>query len=160
MASEYGKRIQRGLAPVLKARGYSKSGATWRKRNDLTIGVLNLQGSAWGPHFYVNLGIYFRALGDRDRPTEYHCHIRTRLGELVPDRSRLDALLDFETAFDEEPRIQEIVELIVEFGLPWLDAFSTIEGARERCDFRNRNGLWITVEAREFLKNQGESGRI
>lgn len=157
MASEFGKRIQRGLAPVLKARGYAKSGATWRKRNDETVGVLNLQGSAWGPLFYFNLGIYFRALGDHARPSENHCHIRTRLGQLVPDQSRLNALLDFETPFDEGARIQEIVEIVVEFGLPWLDTLSTIEGVRERCDFRNRNDLWITVEAREFLNNHGAS---
>lgn len=157
MASEYSKQIQRGLAPVLKARGFAKSGATWRKRNDETIGDLNLQGSAWGPLFYVNLGIFFRALGDRDRPSECHCHIRTRLGERVPDRGRLNALLDFETAFDEDARIQEIVALVVECGLPWLDALSTIEGARELCEIRNRDDLWITVRAREFLKNSGES---
>jgi hypothetical protein len=157
MASENSKRMQRGLAPALKARGFAKTGATWRKQNDETVRVFNIQGSAWGPHFYVNLGIYFRALGDRDRPRENHCHIRTRLSELVPDRSRLNALLDFETAFDKDARIQEVVAHVVEFGLPWLDALSTIEGACERCAFRKSDSHWITEEAKGFLQNQGVS---
>src|SRR5262245_38923985 len=108
MASEKSKWLQQALAPALKQRGFKKSGATWRKWSAEAIGVLNLQGSQWGPSFYINLGVYFRALGDRDQPTECHCHIRTRLGALVPDWRRLDALLDFEQPVLDDIRARDL----------------------------------------------------
>ena len=152
MASENSKRLQQALAPALKERGFKKSGATWRKVSDEGIGVLNLQGSQWGPSFYINLGVYFRALGDRDQPTEYHCHVRTRLTELVPDRERLNALLDFEKPVQEGVRVRELETLVVEHGLPWLHRVSTIEGAREYCSSQAPRSPWVTKEAREFLE--------
>ena len=152
MASENSKRLQQALAPTLKQRGFKKSGATWRKESGESIGVLNLQGSQWGPSFYINLGVYFRALGDRDQPTEYDCHVRTRLSELVPDRERLNALLDFEKPVQENARVRELETLVVEHGLPWLDNVSTIEGAREYCSSQAPKSPWVTKEARAFLE--------
>ena len=152
MASENNKRLQQSLAPALKQRGFKKSGATWRKESSEAIGVLNLQGSQWGPSFYINLGVYFHALGDRDQPTEYHCHVRTRLCELVPDRERLNALLDFEKPVQENVRVQELETLVVDHGLPWLDTVSTIDGAREYSSSQAQKSPWVTKEARAFLE--------
>src|SRR5258705_1657189 len=121
MASENSKWVQQALAPALKLRGFKKSGATWRKEGGEAIGVLNLQGSQWGPSFYVNLGVYFRALGDRDKPIEYHCHVRTRLTELVPDRERLNAILDFDKLVRDDIRAREFATLVIDHGLPWLE---------------------------------------
>ncbi|MEW6684564.1 MAG: DUF4304 domain-containing protein [Nitrospirota bacterium] len=152
MASQNNKWLQQALAPALKQRGFKKSGATWRKGNADAIGVLNLQGSQWGPSFYINLGVYFRALGDNDHPTEYHCHVRTRLSELVPDRLRLNALVDFENPMDDGVRAREIETLIANHGLPWLDSVSTVAGAREYCKSQAPRSPWITREARAFLE--------
>lgn len=155
MASENSKRLQRALAPALKQRGFKKSGATWRKGSDDAIGVLNLQGSQWGPSFYLNLGVYFRALGDSDQPAEYHCHVRTRLTDLVPDGERLNGLLDFEKPVSEDVRVRELETLIVDHGLPWLHAVSTIEGARQYCRSQSPKSPWVTKEARAFLETTG-----
>jgi len=151
MASENNKWLQQALAPALKQRGFKKSGATWRRGSGDAIEVLNLQGSQWGPSFYVNLGVYFRALGDRDQPTEYQCHVRTRLDEIVPDRARLHALLDFEHPIPESDRARELETLVANHGVPWLDTVSTVEGAREYCNSQAARSPWITKEARAFL---------
>ena len=153
MASENNKWLQLALAPALKLRGFKKSGATWRKETGDAIGVLNLQGSQWGPSFfYINLEVYFRVLGDRDQPPEYHCHIRTRLSELVPDRERLNALLNFEQPVEDNVRARELETLVLEHGLPWLDTVSTVEGAREYCSSQAPKSPWVTKEARAFLE--------
>ncbi len=152
MASEYNKWLQRALAPALKQHGFKKSGATWRKESGEGIRVLNLQGSQWGPSFYINLGVYFRALGDDDKPTEYHCHVRTRLCELVPDRDRLNSLLDFGQTVLDDVRARELEALVANHGLPWLDIVATIQGAREYCRSQPRRSPWVTKEARAFLE--------
>jgi hypothetical protein len=151
MASEYNKRLQQTLAAVLKLRGFKKSGATWRNESSNAVGVLNLQGSQWGRSFYVNLGVYFTALGNEKAPCEYHCHVRTRLTELVPDRERLNELLDFDKPIQENVRFQELEALVVEHGLPWIASVSTIHGAREYCSSQSPKSPWVTKEARAFL---------
>ncbi|MBE7466314.1 MAG: DUF4304 domain-containing protein [Planctomycetes bacterium] len=153
MASENNKWLQRVLGPAAKLRGFKKSGATWRKEAVDAIGVLNLQGSQWGPSFYINLGVYFRALGDHDQPSEYHCHVRTRLSELVPDRERLNTLLNFERPVEDNVRARELEALVLKYGLPWLDTVSTVEGAREYCCSLVSKSPWVTKEARAFLES-------
>jgi hypothetical protein len=151
MASENSKQLQQALAPALKQHGFQKSGATWRKVNDEVVTVLDIQGSQWGPSFYINLGAYLRELGDRARPAERHCHLRTRLTALVPDRGRLCALLDFESSIPEELRARELESLVVEHALPWLDAVSTIDGARRYCASPARDALSVSAEARALF---------
>lgn len=133
MPSEENKKLQLALAPALKTRGFTKERATWRKPNAGSICVLNLQGSQWGPSFYVNLGVYFRALGTKNSPTEYHCHLRARLTDLVSERERVNDLLDFEKTIPPEVRFKELEEAILSHGIPWLDRVSTIPGARGYC---------------------------
>jgi hypothetical protein len=152
MASENSKRLQLALVPALKQRGFKKAGPTWRKASDEAIGLLNVQGSQWGPSFYIKLGVYFRALGDSDRPTEHHCHLRTRLIDLVTDRERLNGLLDFDKPVQEEVRVRELETLVIEHALPWPDAVSTVEGARRYCNTQAPNSSLVTKEAREFLR--------
>ena|SRR5688572_12935410 len=151
MASENNKWLQRALATALKQHGFKKLGATWRNDLGPTIGVINLQGSQWGPSFYINLGVYFRALGHRHQPAEVDCHIRTRLHELVPDRARLITLLDFEHVIQEDIRARELEALVVKYGLPWLTAVSTVQGARDYCATIHDKSPFVTKEARAFL---------
>ncbi|MBK9409254.1 MAG: DUF4304 domain-containing protein [Gemmatimonadetes bacterium] len=62
MASDNSKWLQHALTPALKAAGFQEGREQlWRRTNATTVGVLSLQGSQWGPSFYVNLGVYFRA---------------------------------------------------------------------------------------------------
>lgn len=64
----------------LKARGFKKSGATWRLQQAGSIAVLNAQKSPWGGGtFYLNLGVYFPELGSEPAPTENKCHVQARL---------------------------------------------------------------------------------
>lgn len=151
MTSDHARWLQRALAPALKAAGFRKAGATWRKTNATTIRVFNLQGSQWGPSFHINLGVYFRALGDDESPNEAVCHLRLRLSELVPDRRRCGELLNFEAPIPEAVRAREVEALVVGHALPWLEALSTIPGAREYCSIERPSRPWMTKEAATLL---------
>lgn len=151
MASENNKRLQRALAPTLKTRGFRKSAATWRKDVGDAIAVVSLQGSQYGPSFYLNLGVYFYAVGDRTDPLEYHCHIRTRLSKLVPDEQRLVELLDFEQPVPDHIRFAELEKLLVGHGLPWLELVSTPEGALQYGRSLPAGSAWVTRDGARFL---------
>lgn len=68
------------IHPLLKASGFRRSNATWRKDQGESIAVFNVQKSAWGGGvYYVNIGVYLHALGSEASPTENKCHVRRRL---------------------------------------------------------------------------------
>jgi hypothetical protein len=108
--SDSKKKLETALAPVLKAAGYRKRARTWHREWTDTLTVFNIQKSQWSDQFYLNCGIYLKALGDAQHPPEYECHIRERMDQLVPDAERLNRLLDFHWALGENTRLSEIVE--------------------------------------------------
>jgi hypothetical protein len=70
----------KAVCPQLKAHGFRKSNATWRKEQGESVAVFNVQKSSWGGGtYYVNVGAYFHALGDDASPTENKCHVQLRL---------------------------------------------------------------------------------
>src|SRR4051812_3354033 len=76
--SESQSSIEQVIAERLKPLGYLKRATTWHRERDQLISVLNLQKSQWGEGWYINLGVYLRALGDEERPPEARCHVRCR----------------------------------------------------------------------------------
>jgi hypothetical protein len=73
------------VSPLLKAQGFRKSNATWRRSESESIAVFNVQQSPWGGGvYYVNVGVYFRELGSLLAPTENKCHVQRRLDVETP----------------------------------------------------------------------------
>ena len=70
----------KSVHPLLKAVGFRKSSATWRKDQGESVAVFNVQKSPWGGGtYYLNIGVYFRALGSEVLPTENKCHVQRSL---------------------------------------------------------------------------------
>jgi hypothetical protein len=150
MPSPNSKLLQQALAPMLKVAEFKKTSSTWHRQRQAVIAVVNLQGSQWGPAFYVNLGVYFRELGGKDRPCEAECHIRSRLDGHVEDRARLAQLLDFEFNLDLHSRGVELSQTLKESGLRWLDYVETPQGAKEWCE-RHPKSPFMAGVLREYL---------
>jgi hypothetical protein len=73
------------IAPLMKAQGFKKSNATWRRSDPESIAVFNIQKSSWGGGvYYINVGVYFSALGSSLAPTENKCHVQRRLDVETP----------------------------------------------------------------------------
>ena len=151
MASEDYKLLQRAFAPGFKERGFLKDGPTWRKASEDAIVVFNIQGSQWGRQFYLNLGAYFRALGRDDRPLESRCHVRLRVSDLVPDRTRLNDLLDFERPIAASDRLAELAELVSAWGVPWLHAMLSCDTAGSYLRRHADRPVFVTRDARPLL---------
>jgi hypothetical protein len=74
------EEFKKAIAPILKSGGFRRSGTTWRRHQEESMAVFNVQKSQWGGGvFYINLGTYFRALGSNESPMEYNCQVRVRL---------------------------------------------------------------------------------
>lgn len=143
--------MQQALAAAMKAHGFLKAGPTWRKTTDDAVAVFNIQGSQWGRQYYVNLGTYFRAAGDRGKPCEYHCHIRMRLTDVVPDSSRLNDLLDFEKPMELAQRLDELTTLVQSRAIPWLETMATRKGARDFLQASPSPSPLVTLQAKIIL---------
>jgi len=85
--------FKKAINPLLKSNGFVRAGVTWRKDQGESIAVFNVQKSGWaGGVYYLNLGVYFRALGTENAPTENRCHVRVRLDPADPDTVATSAL--------------------------------------------------------------------
>jgi hypothetical protein len=103
--------------PLLKTHGFKRNGATWRREQDESIAVFNVQKSGWGDGvFYINIGVYFRAIGPEVAPPENRCHVRTRLQVGEPS----------------------IVETI---AISWFDARATLAQASALSEQDSKHGL-------------------
>jgi hypothetical protein len=149
------RQLAGALAPVLKVAGYRKRALNWHRESKDTISVFNLQRSQWGDQFYINCAIYLKALGSEKTPPEYRCQVRTRIDDLVPRRSRLSALLDFEKKLKEETRLRELVTLVTSFALPWLEKYAEIEELKSLVCSDKASHMAIDRTIREhFTRNE------
>lgn len=61
------------ITPQLKTMGYKKRNNTWAKQSDPEMNifiVINIQGSQYDKKdYYMNLGVYIQALGQKNIPT-------------------------------------------------------------------------------------------
>ena len=130
--------IKVGLHPTLKREGFIKSSRTFRRARLNCTQIVNVQGS-WTNYreegqFTINLAVYFpeaaRLHGQfkiTNRPTIMDCMIDQRIGVLMPIRQ--DYWWDFDSKTDLDKIAKEVVSACMDFGLPWLERHSTIEGA-------------------------------
>jgi hypothetical protein len=109
--TDLGKLLEAGVHRALKPLGYTKRRSTWWRDRETVIPVVNLQKSQWSDDWYLNLGVYHKALGPDITPNEHGCHIRTR-AEAIAGRALprdADALSDFVAAI----------------AVPWLGSLAT-----------------------------------
>lgn len=132
--------VQAVLAPFFKWREFRKAGRTFRKEGEPgVIQVINLQAGMYEVEpsslttdyygkFTVNLGIaiaeaYELQTGKpfKKAVQEHECTIRARLGELL--RGSPDLWWDL--AGEAEAVAHDVIGLLVDHGLPFLERFSS-----------------------------------
>jgi Domain of unknown function (DUF4304) len=134
--------VQAALRVALKPKGFRKQGRTFnRTTTDGLIQVMNLQMGAFDPpgyvpipalsqsfygSFTVNLGVYVpevaRLLGyERNGIVqEYHCCVRSRLGELGPERGDI-----WWRADQPAQAAHDVLMRLERDGLPFLELFGS-----------------------------------
>ena len=137
------------LAPLMKEKGFRKSGANFWRDNENVIDVLNIQKSqwndAWKASFYVNLGAYWKAY-HRDRgtefkskfPREYDCTVFSRV--LEPTVKTWSLLPNSE--LDQFGSI--LTETVDQIALPWFDEMHSATNIRNHL---KRQGIADNFES-------------
>jgi hypothetical protein len=127
--------VQTAVAAVARAGGFKGGPRTWRKEVPLGLAVLNLQKSSWGPQYYINFGVYVRALGPLTEPRAEQCHYSARAEstfsaseEWQPER--WEDLLNLECVESDEVRQREIEMFLSEDVLPFMEQIGTDAGLR------------------------------
>jgi len=119
------------LSEPLRAAGYKKNGRTFRRSLDDGVQVINVQASVSNAgssgRFTVNLGVYFATLADlggigrlTDNPSESDCHLRCRIGHLLPGRQ--DLWWEVGEHQDNSSVVGDVRRACTGKGLAWLDA--------------------------------------
>lgn len=144
--------IRLTFARTAKAMGYEERSEAWYRVGESVVSVLHLQKSQFGPRYYVNLAVWFRALGDEKYPKERQCHLRTRLEEIVtPEQAqRLDSLLDCEHPVDEDVRAESLNQFFHE-SLGWFSSFASLDDFRSPAAPELLQACLLTGPAAEFL---------
>lgn len=116
------------LKPLFKAEGFKKSKSNWYKLTNDLIFVFNVQASLYSEEYYINVGIYIKALGNESTPPEFRCHIRSRINDIKP----------FEEIFKE--------------AMEWFQIHDSMEKLKE-LNYNNKLPLTTTIAATDYLSN-------
>ena len=146
-AAEAMKSLITTVQPALKKLGYRRRRSTFNRtvQPDSLVHVINFQMGPFDPpgtveipglrpslygRFTINLGVWIPGIPEPGFPSpkdrtgkiinEYNCHIRIRLGHLLPEQAdtwwRLDVPAD--------ALASDISEAISMYALPWLSRFT------------------------------------
>lgn len=146
--------IMEALSECVPAEGFRRKASTWYSDKEQTILLVNLQRSRWGPQYYVNLAVWVKALGPAALPKEADCHIRCRLGALVPEEmeTTVSALLDLENGLGDIDRKTAVAALLRQYGLPVLKECSTLDGIGRLLKGDALKGAAVQVKLLQLLK--------
>lgn len=137
--------IKEKLSPVLKKRGFKKSGLTWNKNCQEFIQVINIQRSKYyDPELIditLNMGIFytpvFEIVWDKTAPKiakEVDCLLRTRIGPvLMNDFSgkTKDQWWRIEPNTDVDRIALEFLNNLESTVMPFLDSFTDLYKIKE-----------------------------
>jgi hypothetical protein len=121
--------VQQAVDDVLRARSYSRRSGSWYRTQRETVAVINLQRSNFSSAYYLNIALWFSALGADLYPKEHHCHVRTRIDRIVADARTVALALDPESAVEADQRTRVISDALT-VADDLLTACSTLEGCR------------------------------
>ena len=83
------KTFKKSIAAPLEMAGFVKTGQSWYLDGKDAIVVVNLQKSDFDEQYFINMGIWLKALGENAFPQENLCHICLRAERLFPEQREL-----------------------------------------------------------------------
>lgn len=116
-----------------------------------TIVVLNLQKSDFNEQYYVNVGIWLKALGSSTFPAENKCHIQASLTSLfAPEFDAIERACHLLSATEEDlARLVSITKTVV---VPFCVSCLHIHGLKERYGNGQFKGALVFKEANQLLQ--------
>lgn len=136
------KSLESSIGPMLVAVGFKKKASTWYRETEGSLQVVDLQKSAYGLQFYLNLccvpkGMYVEGM---PTPKEHKCPIRVRLADVYPERgTQVGDVFDLERAgVSDVQRREQLNEIINKLVLPFFERTASAHALRDAI----RQGLF------------------
>mgnify|MGYP003579996126 FL=1 len=147
--------VQRAFDRFGNESGFEKKSRSWYSRSDEVVSISNLQKSNYGPQYYVNQSFWLRGIEDLQYPKSHHAHIVARLEGLLPSlEERLSKLLDLESDYGEEERVDELVSVLNSHLLPLIRQADSISGLRAMANSGTFASAGIRGPAQLVLSEQ------
>jgi len=117
------KTFKKAFATPFENAGFVKNGQSWYLDGKDAIIVVNLQKSDWEDMYYINIGIWLKALGETSFPRENQCHLMYRAESLFPDNREL-LLLGCSLEKGNLQLLNDLTEFIQNQLIPLLQGFT------------------------------------
>ena len=149
------QRLVSLLDDSLIARGFLRKASSWYRQSGGVLQVFNLQKSAYGGQFYVNLCFVPEGMEVDGMPTppEHKCPIRIRLDSVYPERSdQIKEVFDLEDmGLGDEGRAVSVTGLMRELVLPFMAAHDEVAKIRQAIAQGAFKSGAVSLAARRFL---------
>ena len=133
--------------------GLKKKSGRWYRHCEDVIVVVDLQKSYWGNSYYVNMGFFLRALGEKLFPLGRECPISVRLESLGQDQqSRIEKILNLEYDIADDQRLKELSDFLDSYLRPALERGCSMVGLRTMVDDGTLSNARVTGEAETLLR--------
>jgi hypothetical protein len=143
------KLVHEAIGEAVRAFRFEKSGSRWYHDASESVLLIAPQKSQYDAVYFLNLGIYFRELGEEVRPREEICHVRGRIETLIPEVQRDDIrrALDFGgDSLDSAKRANLIAHAVEAHAVPLLLRCCTMEGLRAELRSAESRRLTLTKD--------------
>lgn len=108
--------LRKSVDNVLRPEAFQRKASSWYLDGSDAVLLFNLQKSDFDEKYYVNIGIWLKALGCEKFPTENRCHIQARLTSLFPDQV---VLIERGCRLDATPAdLEDFLRLVKEEFVP------------------------------------------
>jgi len=130
--AEFDQMLAEDVRPLLREHGFAKQSRTFRRRRADVWHLLNFQKSTSSTRAAVKFTVNVCVASDRLRgvswlpegtkpPAERECHVRARIGSLVPERT--DLWWRLSTPQDRRAVAAEVHNALLEHAIPFLERF-------------------------------------
>lgn len=122
------------LCGVLRPQAFRRRARSWHRSRDEVIQVVMLQSSSGTTRdrfkFTVNAGVFSREVAARlgdviHHPNEIDCHLRVRIGWLMPGGA--DRWWTVTTEAEAQEAGGQVARAVSEYALPYLDSLLSTE---------------------------------
>lgn len=149
------KSLESVFGAQLNAQGFKKKGSSWYHQAEGALHVVNLQKSAFGMQFYVNLccvpiGMEVEGM---PAPKEQACPIRIRLTNVAPEqKSEIEKAFDLEaSSVSDSEREALVIRYTREFILPFLDYMKDASSLRHALEQGKFKRAWVNLAVQKHL---------
>ena len=131
------------LTELLISKGFKRVRSNWRRETEQTYQLANIQRSTYGPYFFLNFAIFFKAIEPDVVPHRAFGHLRFRAGdrdlalrtEYPSETFKGDVahILDEDKDFTSEQRREFINGPMWQIAAKMLDKYSDLKVACEHA---------------------------